>query len=110
MIRSSVILTAMPGNRDDVVRALRSFIGPTRAQPGCLQCALYEDAEDPLHLCLIEEWDDEEHLQRRLRSKDYRNLLLVLELSTDVPQISFDEVSERRGIEVIHAARGGERQ
>ena len=44
---------------------------------------------------------------RRLRSKSYLSLLQIMEMSTVVPQVQFDAVATRRGIEVIHEEREG---
>jgi quinol monooxygenase YgiN len=107
MIRASVTINVLPDQCFNVLRALRSFLGPTRTERGCLECNLYQDAEDPSRLSLIEEWDDEDHFQRRLRSKEYRNLLMVMELASAPPTIRIDFVNDRRGMEAIHAARTG---
>jgi hypothetical protein len=56
---------------------------------------------------LLEEWDDEDLFQRRLRCKWYRNLLMVMEVAAAPPTIRTDFVNDRWGIEAIHAARRG---
>lgn len=98
-------MTLDPNRRDKALAALRAIVGPTRGEPGCIECHLYQDAEDDCRLYLVEEWTTTEALQRRLRSRDYLNLLEILEMAAFEPEIAFDEVSGRSGIEVVRAAR-----
>jgi len=55
---------------------------------------------------MIEEmWQDEEALKRHLRSEEYRNLLLVLEMALRQTEIRFDTISSSTGIETIEKER-----
>jgi quinol monooxygenase YgiN len=105
MVRASVSISVDAASRDQVIAALRSLVGPTRVAAGCLECTLYCDAEDASHLSLIEEWSSEEALTRHVQSKDYRTLLLIVELSQTQPRVQFDYIERRRGIEWIYAQR-----
>ena len=51
-------------------------------------------------------WRSDEELNLHLRSDDYRNLLLVLEMALKEPEIRFDTISSSTGIETIEKARG----
>ena len=55
---------------------------------------------------LEEVWRTEEGLDLHLRSEEYRNLLLVLEMALKQPEIRFDTISSTTGIETIEKARG----
>ena len=44
-------------------------------------------------LVLEEVWRSEEDLDLHLRSEEYRNLLLVLEMALEQPEIRFDTIS-----------------
>jgi len=48
----------------------------------------------------------EEDLNLHLRSDEYRNLLLILEVALNQPEIRFDTISSSMGIEAIEKARG----
>jgi hypothetical protein len=54
---------------------------------------------------LEEIWRFEEDLNRHLRSDEYRNLLLALELAVKRPEIAFNTISGSTGIETIEKAR-----
>lgn len=105
MVRATITVVVDVKRHNDVLRALRAICGPTRAKQGCLYCAVYLDAEDDRRLCLIEEWSIESEFYRRLRSKEYRDLLVIMEESQMPPSVQFDFITDRRGMEVVHAQR-----
>jgi quinol monooxygenase YgiN len=107
MIHTAVTIIAPLGQRDGILRALRSLVCPTRVEPGCLRCRLYEDVEDAGAFTLVEEWSTGEAFERRLRSEPYRQLLLLMELSAGPPEVRFYPVFDVMGIEAVHAAREG---
>jgi hypothetical protein len=44
-------------------------------------------------------------LQRPLRSATFRNILLVVEMASQTPEIRFDRISHSTGIDTIEQAR-----
>ncbi len=105
MVISTLRILTAPQSRAGVVRALAAQLGPTRVQPGCLKCDLYQDVENPEVITLVEEWESQADLSHRLRSEDYRVVVAEIELSQEQPVIHFDTVIRRRGLEVVVAAR-----
>src|SRR5687767_2638790 len=69
MIHATVTLVASAGRREGILRALRSLLGPTRVEPGCLGCSLREDVELPGRFTLEEQWATGADFTRRLRSE-----------------------------------------
>ena len=57
------------GSKDDVANILQGMVGPTRAEPGCLQYDLYE-SEDGFHL--FERYDDGEAIAAHQATEHYR--------------------------------------
>ena len=105
MIIESLGLVARRENRRELQAALSFLLGPTRVEEGCLSCQLYQDVSNPnsLHFqCL---WKTEADLLRHLRSDIYKQLLILLELSTESPSIEFHIVSATQGLELVHATR-----
>lgn len=98
------IVTARP-SYSEVLRTLSAQLGSTRAQAGCLRCDLYQDVEDPEVITLVEEWESHAALSLRLRSEEYRAILAAIELSREQPEIHFDTVIRRGGLEVVASAR-----
>ncbi len=106
MVVCTLVLTLSETDRRKVIASLLPLLGSTRAQPGCRACSLLFDVEDPQTLVLWEEWDTREHLDGHLSSADYRLILAAIDLSRNAPQIHFDTVTARAGLETVEAARG----
>lgn len=107
MILATIRMSVSPRNRAEVLRILRSVAELCRDDPGCLGCNTYRDLKDSRLLVLEQSWRSEEDLNRHLRSEEYRNLLLVLEMALKQPEIRFDTISDSTGIEAIEKARSG---
>ncbi len=105
MVVSTLRILTAPQARAEVVRTLTAQLGPTRVQLGCRKCDLYQDVEDSAVITLVEEWESQADLDRRLGSEEYRAVLGAIELSREQPEIHFDTVIRRGGLEVIVAAR-----
>jgi quinol monooxygenase YgiN len=97
MVISTLRIFPAPRFRAEVVRTLAAQLGPTRVQPGCRRCDLYQDVERPESITLVEEWESQADLDPRLRSEDYRTVLGMIELSQEPPVIHFDTVIRRTG-------------
>jgi hypothetical protein len=50
-------------------------------------------------------WSADEDLNLHIRSDEYRNLLLIMELASQQPEVRFDTISNSTGIETIEKAR-----
>jgi quinol monooxygenase YgiN len=106
LVISTLRIVTAPQSRAEVVRTLRAQLGPTSVQLGCRKCNLYQDVENPELITLVEEWESQADLDLRLRSDDYRAVLGAIELSREQPEIHFDTVTRRAGLEVVASARG----
>jgi len=106
MVISTLRILTAPTSRAEVVRTLAAQLGPTRVQPGCCGCNLYRDVEDPQAITLVEVWESQAELDRRLRSEDYRAVLAAMERSREPPVIHFDTVTRHAGLEIVASARG----
>ena len=102
----ATIRMKMPGQKaKEAMEILRSVAERTRVEPGCISCRIYRDDQDE-HTILVEEfWKSQEELERHLRSAEYRNVLLVVEMAHEKPEISFCEFSGSTGVETIEKAR-----
>jgi quinol monooxygenase YgiN len=105
MIQATIGMTIPAKKTDEALRILRSFAEQCIYEPGCLSCHIYGDLQEKNVLMLKEAWRSEEDLDRHLRSDDYRNLLLVLEMALKEPEIRFDTISISTGMETIEKAR-----
>jgi len=106
MILATIRMTIPPPKRGEALKILRAEAELCKYDLGCLSCNIYRDLHDGRVLVLEEVWKTEEGLDLHLRSEEYRNLLLVLEMALKQPEIRFDTVSSTTGIETIERARG----
>jgi len=91
------------------LKILRSTAEQCKVHSGCLGCHIYEDLQEDNVLTFEEMWRSEEDLERHLRSKEYRNVLLVMEMALKHPEVRFNTVSTSTGIETIEKARSSSR-
>ena len=91
--------------QSDALKILQSIALQTRDDPGCLSCCIYRDIEDVKVLLFQEQWNSEERLALHVRSSEYRNILLVMEMSAKKPEVRFDTISDSSGIEIVEKMR-----
>jgi quinol monooxygenase YgiN len=106
MVVFTLRLLASPRNRGEIVQALRSLIGPTQAERGCMGCHLQQDADDPNLLTFSEEWQQQTDLDRHMASGDYHRLLVVMDMASAPPNTTISEVMDVSALDRIAAARG----
>ena len=83
MIRSVIRMLIPAKKSGEVLKIVGSVVELCRDDPGCLSCHIYEDLQEENVLMLEEVWKSEEDLDLHLRTDEYRNLLLVLELALE---------------------------
>lgn len=91
--------------RRDFLDSARRVTGPTAVQPGCISCRFYQDLDDSDAILFIEEWESRVDLDRRIKSREYRIILELMELSSVPPQIRLNTVSTTEGLEAIETLR-----
>ena len=109
MILSTIRMKIPPKKRNEALKILRSTAEQCKVHSGCLGCHIYEDVQEDNVLTFEEMWRSEEDLERHLRSKGYRNVLLVMEMALKHPEVRFNTVSASTGIETIEKARSSSR-
>jgi quinol monooxygenase YgiN len=107
MILATLRITVPPGRKEEMARAFWPLLGPTRVEPGCLACGLYEEAGNPDVLQYVEEWDTPQQLGRHMRSARYEVLLATMEASAGPPVLRYYLLSGVKGLEYLEAIRLG---
>jgi quinol monooxygenase YgiN len=106
----ATIRMKMPGQKlREAVEILRAEAERTRVQPGCISCRIYHDEQEADVIMVEEHWRTQEEHACHLRSAEYRNVLLVVEMAYEKPEIKFSEFSESTGVETVEKARSCER-
>ena len=109
MIQASMRMTIPSQKRDEALKILRSIARKCSFDPGCISSRIYGDLQENNVLMFEEVWRTEEDLEVHIRSDEYLNLLLVLEMGLKQPKIRFDIISSSTGIETIEKTRSQER-
>jgi quinol monooxygenase YgiN len=107
MMNAMLTIKVLPGKRKAAIDILRSMEGPLRGKKELLLHKIYEADEEGDEILYVEQWLTKEALYRHIQSDLYMRILEVIELSTVSPQLSFQEVSETRGIDLVIALREG---
>ena len=106
MVTSLLKITVAHQKKKAAIQTVRSLLGWTSAQPGCISIAFYQDTDSPGTLMLLEEWEDWRSIENHIRSNSYRSILELMELSSTPPEIKFCSVSNIQGMEVLERLRG----
>jgi quinol monooxygenase YgiN len=81
--------TARPDRAHDLLRELRARIEPTRAQPGNLEFALYQQADAPATIVAYERWASRADWERHLQGEHVTSLMTVFEaILAEPPRIT----------------------
>jgi quinol monooxygenase YgiN len=110
MILATIRMVIPPTKRDEALKILRSMSEQCKVEAGCFGCHIYGDLQEDNVLMLEQVWNNEEDLNLHLRSDEYRNVLLVMEMSLEQPEIRFDAISSSTGIETVEKARSATRR
>ncbi len=95
-----------PQTCDEAAAALRSLVGPVRSEAGCSATRLLRDTEHGCGLTWVEEWRSVEGFEHHLRGEAFRRILAVIELAARRPVVEIDDVSSRRGFELVEEILG----
>jgi len=109
MVLATIRMIIPPKKRDEALRILRSMAEQCKVHSGCLGCHIYKDEQEDNVLIFEEMWRNEENLEQHLRSEEYLDVLLVIEMALKHPEVSFNTVLTSTGIETIEKARSSTR-
>jgi quinol monooxygenase YgiN len=105
-IHATIRMRLPARQRKEARDILASMIERINLEEGCISCRLYQDILEVGALMLEEIWAGETNLHMHLRSADFRNVLLVVEMACEPPEIRFDRISSSTGISTIIEVRG----
>ena len=105
MVHSTIRLLIPLEKQNEALEILGSITEQIQFEPGCISSRLYQDVQEELAIMIEEIWASETELQHHLRSDKYRNVLLVVEMAAEPPEIRFDTIAHSSGVETIEQAR-----
>jgi quinol monooxygenase YgiN len=95
-----------PQTCDEATVVLRSLVGPVRSESGCTSTRLQRDTGEGCGLTWVEEWRSVEDFERHLRATAFRRILAVIEMAAEPPAVEIDDVTSRRGFELVEEILG----
>ena len=101
MILSTLNMIVRTERRSDLLETMRGMLQPARVERGCLSYRLYEDVENRNAFVLVEEWKTQQDLERHIRTDNQRQLLALMDLLSEQPELRFNTVSSTAGMDLI---------
>jgi quinol monooxygenase YgiN len=95
-----------PQTVEEAVQTLRSLVGPVRAERGCCATRLERDVDDGAVVTFVAEWRSSEDFEQHLRAMAFRRILALMELAAGAPTVEIDEISTRRGFDLVEEILG----
>ena len=90
-----------------MVRALSRVMVSAQVDRGCGHVELSRDAEDSSTLIYVEDWENRELLERRIRSERFGALLGLMEACPAAPRLELRFVSDVQGLDYVASVRKG---
>lgn len=110
MLTFRVQMGFAPHACDEAASALRSLVGPVRAEAGCVATRLLTETDARCGLIWEEEWRARDDFERHLRTPTFRQILAVIEMADEPPKVEIDDVNSRRGFELIEEILSRDRE
>lgn len=101
MILATLKMIVRPEKRGDLLATMKGMLEPARVERGCMSYRFYQDVEDKNVFVLLEEWATQEDLERHIRTDNQRQLLALVDLLGEQPELRFNTVSGTEGVELI---------
>jgi quinol monooxygenase YgiN len=105
MVLATIRMIIPRKKRDEALKILRSTAEQCQVHSGCIGFHIYDDVQEVNVIMFEETWRNEEDLAQHLRSKEYQDVLLVMEMALKHPEVRFNTVSTSTGMETIEKAR-----
>lgn len=104
-IRSTIRMVVPLGKQSEALQILESVRAQIQYDPSCISARLYRGVNEVRAIMVEEVWENEEEIRRHLRSDTYRRVLFVIEMAEEPPEINFDTILRKSGVETIKHAR-----
>lgn len=105
MMTVEMVVTASGSRLEEILRTSRWLMSQLEGEPGLEQMDLYRSCDRENKVALVQRWRGHEDLVRYMRSEEFVRLLEILDLSEKPPELNFDTVSQRQGLEFVEEVR-----
>jgi quinol monooxygenase YgiN len=105
MFEAILRVKTLPGKNKDVLEILKSLQESLNRKQDCMGCEIYKSLGEEGWILYLEKWLTKESMFRHIQSDLYRRVLAVMELTQESPQLSFQELANVKGIELVMELR-----
>ncbi len=105
MIISLLKLKPILDKRQLILDILQFVAEKVRLKRGCLRCGIYEEYDEDRLILYLEQWQSKEEMNWHIQSNLYLRILNAMDLCVEKPEISFNEVSDTKQLELVEALR-----
>ena len=96
MVLDIIRMKALAEKRKELSQTIALLISTIRTEKGCLRCDFYQSMEDENELCILEEWDTREDLNRHLKSEHFSVLRGAMNLLQEPYEMVFHTAAAGR--------------
>lgn len=104
-VRSTIRILIPLNKQSEALDILKSVKAQIQFEPSCISSRLYRGVDEVRAIMVEELWENDESIQRHLNSDVYRQVLFVIEMAEEPPEIRFDTIMSSSGVETIEKAR-----
>ena len=101
MVNLMLRMVTSPGMGGGVANGLSTVVGPARSISGCISFRIYSDKDDPDVVLLLSQWRSEDHLNKYIRTPDFRRILAMMETASKAPDLTVQHISWTKGLEYV---------
>ncbi len=105
MILATLRVNISRDKKDSAMEILKSITGLLHLEPGAVNWRIYRDLDDKQAITLVQEWESQTDLDNYIRSKEYKKILALMEVSNRQPEVHFYDVNRISGLEVVESVR-----
>jgi quinol monooxygenase YgiN len=98
LVTCSIRLRLCPGEADKAARLLRSVVGYTEAEPGCVSCTASRDITDPDCLHYNGSWTSDAAFRRHVQSESFRPVLVAVDMAVEEPRVTVGQLCGQEGL------------
>jgi|GEM_PF-3137928 len=109
MVCAELKMVIQPSRLDEAAEIIRLITEPTRVRKGCLSFNAYRDIENDNVYMILETWETVEDLLAHIRSDTYKNMIALMDLLSESPEVRFNVVTKTDGVGFLRDALGGDK-
>jgi quinol monooxygenase YgiN len=98
-------LIPQPGKKKEIIEILQAVQDQNQLKTSCLDCEIFTPCLEGNWILYLDQWSSKEEIYRHIQSPTFHWMLSAMELASEQPEISFHEVTDTHGMELIERLR-----